>query len=605
MFLYNLTLQKGRSINRAVVGNFSAPKAHEIVVARNKTLELLRPDEHGKTVTVFSTEVFGIIRSLAAFRLTGSRLPRGRERFRPRRDRAAQSRRRKVHQETFGKSGVRRIVPGQHLVVDPKGRALMIGALEKTKLVYVVGSSAAARSPSRVRSRRTSRTSSPSRSPRSTAGWRTPGSRPSSWITPTRTRRGGGGCCGWAQTHLTFYELDLGLNHVARRSSEPIDNGANLLIPIGGNGRPRRRARVRGELRDVQERERTGRGAARGDPAAERALRRPRRAHRVGAAHRDKRDGFFVLAQSVRRRVQSHAGERVWEVRRRRGARVANVRLVYFDTVPPCADMCVLKTGFLFAASELGDHALYQFASLGDDAATPIGESSSRSLVETDQGYQPVFFDPTPLRHLVAIDRLESLCPTLDLQCHELLGEETPQLYALCGAGSRSTLKTLKRGVALTEMAVSPLPGNPNGLFTVRESSSASSGREGSLDAFIVVSFVDATLVLRVGETVEEVGDSGFLGDVPTLSASRLGDDALLQIHPGGCGTCGGRARERVAVPRAQDGYEMRGERAPGARRAQRRRGRVLRARPDGRADGNGEDRDQRRRRVPECAERA
>lgn len=34
----------------------------------------------------------------------------------------------KVHEETFGKSGVRRIVPGQMLAGDPKGRALMIGA---------------------------------------------------------------------------------------------------------------------------------------------------------------------------------------------------------------------------------------------------------------------------------------------------------------------------------------------------------------------------------------------------------------------------------------------------------------------------------------------
>lgn len=33
----------------------------------------------------------------------------------------------KVHQETYGKSGCRRIVPGQYLAVDPKGRALMIG----------------------------------------------------------------------------------------------------------------------------------------------------------------------------------------------------------------------------------------------------------------------------------------------------------------------------------------------------------------------------------------------------------------------------------------------------------------------------------------------
>lgn len=32
----------------------------------------------------------------------------------------------KIHQETFGKSGCRRIVPGQFLAVDPKGRAVMI-----------------------------------------------------------------------------------------------------------------------------------------------------------------------------------------------------------------------------------------------------------------------------------------------------------------------------------------------------------------------------------------------------------------------------------------------------------------------------------------------
>lgn len=37
----------------------------------------------------------------------------------------------KTHEETFGKSGCRRIVPGQYLAVDPKGRAFMIAAIEK------------------------------------------------------------------------------------------------------------------------------------------------------------------------------------------------------------------------------------------------------------------------------------------------------------------------------------------------------------------------------------------------------------------------------------------------------------------------------------------
>lgn len=32
-----------------------------------------------------------------------------------------------VHCEVFGKSGCRRIVPGQYLAADPKGRALIIG----------------------------------------------------------------------------------------------------------------------------------------------------------------------------------------------------------------------------------------------------------------------------------------------------------------------------------------------------------------------------------------------------------------------------------------------------------------------------------------------
>ena len=33
-----------------------------------------------------------------------------------------------------------------------------------------------------------------------------------------------------AQQTLTFYELDLGLNHVVRKYSEPLEEFANLLI---------------------------------------------------------------------------------------------------------------------------------------------------------------------------------------------------------------------------------------------------------------------------------------------------------------------------------------------------------------------------------------
>ena len=41
-------------------------------MSRGKILELLRPNESGKVQTVVATEVFGAIRSLAAFRMHGA-----------------------------------------------------------------------------------------------------------------------------------------------------------------------------------------------------------------------------------------------------------------------------------------------------------------------------------------------------------------------------------------------------------------------------------------------------------------------------------------------------------------------------------------------------
>lgn len=70
--LYQLTLQRSSAITHAIYGNFSAPKAQEIVCSRYKTLELLRPDDSGKVQSILSVEIFGVIRALHPFRLTGA-----------------------------------------------------------------------------------------------------------------------------------------------------------------------------------------------------------------------------------------------------------------------------------------------------------------------------------------------------------------------------------------------------------------------------------------------------------------------------------------------------------------------------------------------------
>jgi len=48
MYLYSLTHQRATGIISAINGNFSGGQAQEIIVARSKVLDLLRPDENGK-----------------------------------------------------------------------------------------------------------------------------------------------------------------------------------------------------------------------------------------------------------------------------------------------------------------------------------------------------------------------------------------------------------------------------------------------------------------------------------------------------------------------------------------------------------------------------
>lgn len=69
---------------------------------------------------------------------------------------------------------------------------------------------------------------------------------------------------------------------------------------------------------------------------------------------------------------------------------------------------------------------------------------------------------------------------------------------------------------------------NPTAVWTVKKST------KDEFDKFIVVSSPNSTLVLGVGETVEEVSDSGFLSTTSTLVAINLGEDGLLQVHPNG-----------------------------------------------------------------------
>ncbi|PKU67093.1 spliceosome-associated protein 130 A [Dendrobium catenatum] len=524
MYLYSLTLQQATGIVCAINGNFIGGKTQEIVVARGKTIDLLRPDEAGKIQTLHSVEVFGTIRCLAHFRLTGSQkdyvlVGSDSGRIVIMEYHKEKNCFYKLYQETFGKSGCRRIVPGQYVAVDPKGRAVMIAACEKQKLVYVLNRDTAARltisSPLEAHKSHTITYSITGVD----CGFDNPIFAAIELDYSEADLDSTGQAAAEAQKHLTFYELDLGLNHVSRKWTEPIDNGANLLVTVPGGDDGPSGVLVCAENFVIYKNQ--------GHPDVRAVI--PRRADLPAergvlivsaATHRQKSMFFFLL--------QTEYGD-IFKVtlehKRDEQDRVMELKIKYFDTIPVTSAMCVLKTGFLFAASEFGNHALYQFQSIGDGDDV---EASSATLMETEEGFQPVFFQPRGLKNLVRIDHIASLMPIMDMKVLNLFEEETPQIFTLCGRGPRSSIRILRPGLAISEMAVSQLPGVPNAVWTVKKNVSD------EFDAYIVVSFPSGTLVLSIGETVEEVSDSGFLDTTPSLAVSLLGDDSLMQVHPNG-----------------------------------------------------------------------
>lgn len=88
----------------------------------------------------------------------------------------------------------------------------------------------------------------------------------------------------------------------------------------------------------------------------------------------------------------------------------------------------------------------------------------------------------------------------------------------------------LRPGLAVTDIAVTEVPARPTAVWTVKKS------HEDAYDDLIVISFSDdkATLVLRVGDTVQEVNDSGLEGKTATIAMQLMGNNSVLQVHQGG-----------------------------------------------------------------------
>ena len=348
------------------------------------------------------------------------------------------------------------------------------------------------------------------------------------------------------QKEVAYYELDLGLNHVSRRWATSAHPSACCLAALNGGADGPSGVLVGGEdwIEYVHE------GAS--DKVISAIPRRKLHPHNKGVlitkitVHKQKKSKFFALAQS-------ELGD-VYKVAIRLDpndkTKVVGITVSLLDTLPVANSLNVSKLGMLFVAAEFGDHSLYQFERIDVEEDAPSctseeamaafkasGMNESKHFTTTIASNVACKFTPTMLQNLRSIYTMESLAPTTGVLVGELAGNEvSPQIYTLNGRGPRSTLRTLRHGAAVTELAVSDLPGVPGAVYTIKDDSQDARDKKRDIDKYIVVSFADATLVLSIGETVEEVGkESSFLTNAPTLACASLANGCgIVQVHPAG-----------------------------------------------------------------------
>lgn len=175
---------------------------------------------------------------------------------------------------------------------------------------------------------------------------------------------------------LTFYELDLGLNHVVRKWAEAVDSTANLLITVPGGSDGPGGVIVCAENCIYWKNQ----------DKPELRVSIPRR------AGTNEESGLLLISSTAYRTkdmmfflVQSELGDMYKVTLEYVNDLVHDMRIKYFDTCPPSASLCITRAGLLFAAAETGDSSLFQIHSLGENDDT-IEASAVTEKMQRESG---------------------------------------------------------------------------------------------------------------------------------------------------------------------------------------------------------------------------
>lgn len=419
--------------------------------------------------------------------------------------------------EPLARSGIRRLSPISGIQVDLFGRCLFLSAVEKNKLCFVLNSMSGDET---LRVQSPLEVNRPHMLTLDTTACDVQYDNPCFASLEIDTSANN-------ETHLIFYILDLGLNHVVKKADYKIDAAANFVMGLPSLSKYGISCTKSTEGDSIYE----------GDEVNPFVLiafenyilikdmngyynlkvQIPRRKNQgtqgtsiISFALQTLKNDFFVL-------LQSNLGDLFkFKIFPNQSANnTPAVSISYFDTVPQAEGLHIFKNGFLFANTEYGDSYLFQFESLGED------EENGEGFATSAEPEKKSFFENSEsLRNLSVAQRIKIVNP---LTAGKVI--ETSPLKII--AATNDTPTSLTNGVNFQEKISSNLPPGAQNIWTICLP-------EETYHKLLFIGFSKSTMILKIEEgTIEELAltSNPFrLKSDRTLFANSIGQRSIIQV---------------------------------------------------------------------------
>ncbi|KAI5953215.1 RSE1 [Candida jiufengensis] len=496
LYLYNLTLKPPTDYIYSIVGNFIPnTKQQQLILVSSTYISLyISNSETGKLELQFNQNLFSCINAVSKILykehdvlvVTGDSGNLSILEY----DNKHKNSFKSICILPMCKNGWSKAYPGEYLAVDQYNRCILVSAMENKKLLYKFDDNELLSSPLEHQNKNIVTLQ--------TISLYNNFENPLFVCLEFDTDKN--------QTLINYYEFDRSLNYLTKRKHIILSDEFNHLIPVPdpiggvivcGINKIKYFGKDQNEIII---------------PLFTRLNQNSSIINHVIHILKKKNLGFFILLQNefgdlLRLTIEYDHDTEI----------IKDITVTYFDTIPVSISLNIFKNGFLFANCLNSDQKFYQFENLGDKLKDDELIIKSSTL----KGDDKFVLNLKKVENLELIDTLESLSPIFD---SNLVDDK------LITLSTKSKLKNLQHGISTSILVESPLPILPTKVFTSKLTKNSPN------DDYLVITstLASKTLVLSIGEVIEDVTDSKFILDQPTIAVQQIGSQSIVQVYLNG-----------------------------------------------------------------------